>query len=481
MDASALAVRFAGPAGTGIMIDSPAAWIPEAVRALAPEFQSPAFDSWLLARWLGQNLFASSLVFLSDFLIGSAILHALERRGWGGPPPALRAAASLVTGLGLAGTFLFWLGMAGWLLPWAPLALTTAAGLAGAFLLHRRRAWRWAFGFVRVLKPASGQGWVVAALALLLAVPALLYLADLLMPVVEFDATLYHMTAARQYRESHSVAYDGGLRYNAQPHLNVLMLLRHWSILGNDAAAKMVNLEYGLMLWLVLIYAAREMGWKSGWMAGALFVASSPVLSWVSRQEYADLPLAACAAVAGALLFHRIRRRVGHPLAIGLALGTAAAMKLHGHVLAACLLAVFATVSLVGRRGFWSTVRVSAIASVVVAAVCAGWWVRSWRSTGSPAYPFFVKGHPEVARMVEHDRSYGRGRDLKAFLLIPWHMQVGPPAAFADAFTFVRPGCCSPPRQWRPSFGRGRSPRWSSYFWVVRSCFFCCSGFSPAR
>jgi hypothetical protein len=148
------------------------------------------------------------------------------------------------------------------------------------------------------------------------------------------------------------------------------------------------------------------------------------------------LPLAAYTTVAGCLLFHQVRRRTPASVAAGLVLGFAASIKLQGHVLAACLLFGFAAASLAARRNLLFAARTLVVAGLLAALVCGGWWLRSWVNTGSPAYPFFIKDHPDVARTLRHDSTYGRGHGPAAFLLIPWHMIVGPPTAFADPFVF---------------------------------------------
>jgi hypothetical protein len=399
-------------------------WLPNA-RVLGFLLCSPLVDPWLLARWAGQSLALSGLVFLADYLAGAAVLCLLGRR----MPRALAGAAALAIGSGLNGMTLFWLGMAGWLFPWAPAAVTAALGGAGAVVLWKRRALP---GFRGPARPRPAA----LALAALVLLPAAMHLMDLMTPVSEFDSLLYHMTAARHYRETQSLAYYSGARYNSHPHLGDLMLLRTWSILGDDALAKLQNLEWALLLLLVVRYAARELGWRPGWIPGALFLVSSPCLMWVSKVEYADLPLCAYTGVAAALLFHTLRRRVDLVVPAGLALGFAASTKLQAHVLAACLWLSFVAAHLLRRRRPGATARAAIVLGMLTAACCASWWLRSWIHTGSPAYPLFVKGNQEIAETLERDAAHGFGRGLKDFARIPWHMFAGPPGRFADAFTF---------------------------------------------
>ncbi|MBI4874855.1 MAG: hypothetical protein HY822_09520 [Acidobacteria bacterium] len=387
---------------------------------------SPLFDPWLLTRDLTQHLTVSALIVLADLVTGAALLRMLRR-----PLPApLRAATALALGSGLNALILFWLGMAGWLTPYAPLAVTAVLGVAGAAAARRS-----VFHFLGAFKTRAALPW-----AALLTIPFLLHLADLATPVMEFDSTMYHMRAARHYRETQSLAYHGGIRFNAHPQLNVLLLLRQWSILGDDGAAKLVNLEHALLLLLVLVYAARELRKKNGWIPGALFLLSSPMLMWVSKIEYADLALAAYFGVAAALLFHSLRRGADLAVPAGLVLGLAASVKLQAHVLAACVGLGFGLASLLRGNGIRATARTLAILGLMAVVCCGGWWLRSWVATGSPAYPFFLPRHPDVAALLLNDAHLGLGRDWKAFLLLPWRMLVGPPGAFGDTFVFGAPG-----------------------------------------
>jgi hypothetical protein len=263
-------------------------------------------------------------------------------------------------------------------------------------VLHRYRGWRSLRVCARLLKP---QRFGVRALALgaLFGFLVIVLLADLMLPVMEFDSTMYHMRAARHYLETASVSYDATIRYNAHPHLSVLLYMRHWAALGEHGLVKLANIEFLLMLVLVLVYAARELRWKDGWTAGLMFVMSSPLFLFVAHLEYADLALAAYFAVAAALLFHHLRHGGRAALvAGGLVLGFAGAVKLQGLVLAACGVAGFAVAWLYARRGLAALARALAAIGALIVLSGAGWWLRSWVNTGSPAFPFFAGSHPDA-------------------------------------------------------------------------------------
>ena len=174
---------------------------------------------------------------------------------------------------------------------------------------------------------------------------------------------------------------------------------------------------------------------------GVLLVASSPVFLFIAQLEYADLALAAYFSVAAALLFHHVRRGGSASLAAGaLVLGIAASIKLQGLVLAACACAGLAVSWLAARRRLVPLVRALAMIAALVAVCGAGWWLRSWIHTGSPAYPFFAGPNADVRDTFLINRSYGLGHGWRAFLLLPWHMLVGPYTAFADSAVFGMAG-----------------------------------------
>jgi hypothetical protein len=165
------------------------------------------------------------------------------------------------------------------------------------------------------------------------------------------------------------------------------------------------------------------------------------VFCFVSKCEYADFMLAAFLGAGAALLFHSIRRRrTGWPLAAALLIGMAAASKAQGLVMAAALMAGLVAAGLAARRKLGWTL--GSILSIGGGVVFCGipWWIRSWVYTGSPLYPFFLPGNPDTAALFRVSASYGLGRGVTDFLLLPWRMVAVPPFPFGDSFIFGVPG-----------------------------------------
>ena len=197
------------------------------------------------------------LVAAIDFLFGWTALRLLLRGGRLSMPVPLQAAAALAMGLGLSGTLLFGLGIAGQLHRTSVLALTALQAAAGFWVLSRKRERRRAFLWLPALRPARGNRLLVAAILAILSPPAVLHLFDLLHPVTAFDSANYHMAAAKIYRDTATLSFLDGVRFNAQPHLSVLLYLRHWLLWDEDFAAKLVNLEFELILLLTVVYGSR--------------------------------------------------------------------------------------------------------------------------------------------------------------------------------------------------------------------------------
>ncbi len=409
----------------------------EGAPALWSRVSAPDFSWWLLARWTFQALALSLLVFASDFLSGALLLRWLLKSPKDYVPPMLRAAASLALGGGIASLLVFLAGFFGGIRTPVVVGITVAAGLAGTVGLLRLGAFPWALSFLRGLRP----GRLDLVLALLFLPLLVLHVFDLMMPVLEFDSRLYHMSTARLYLDTGGVPYHGGIRFNAQPHLASILYLRHWILLGDECLLKLVNLEFVLILLLLALYAAREMRAKHLSAAAALLPAASPVFCFVAKSEYADFMLAAFLGAGAALLFHTIRRRRnGWPWAAALLVGLAAASKTQGLVMAAALVAGLAVAGVVAKRGFLRTLKSSLAIAGGVALCGLPWWIRSWVHTGSPLYPFFLSGNADTAALFRISATYGLGRGIADLLLVPWRMVAAPPSAFGEEFLFGIPG-----------------------------------------
>lgn len=383
-------------------------WLPRA-EIVFRTLTAPEYSGWLLARWMTQSVFLSLLIFAADYLLGLALLALLRARLLRLKlPRTLETAVALALGSGVSACAMFALGGLRRILFPFVLGITIAAALAGlAFFRMPRLRPRW---------------WMLALLPVLI-----WFVADLMMPVVEYDSTMYHMNSARWYQDTHRILYNPDIRFNAQPHLPVMLYLRHWILLGEDSLLKLQNLEFLAILALLMLSLPH-----GRWLA-LPFLFASPIFGYVARMEYADLGMTAWLAAGVALLVHQLREDVDLSIPAGLAIGFAAASKLQGLVLAACVLAGF----LIVRRA--RAIRPVLIMGCLIVVVGAGWWGRSYINTGSPAYPFFLGSNPDRDFLFSISARYGVGRDIGALLLTPWNMLAQSPHLYSDPFIFGFP------------------------------------------
>ena len=264
----------------------------------------------------------------------------------------------------------------------------------------------------------------------------LLYIPDLMLPVLEYDSTMYHMSAARFYMQQQKITYHSGIRFNAQPHLPVMLYMRQWWLTQDANLIKLVNLQYLAMLAGLFAWHARRYRIRWGILAAFAIVFGSPIFGYIARQEYADFALTAWLSTGVALLLARGgRSKHSRLLASGLLLGFAGSSKLQGLLVVACFIAADALIFLWQKRSLKLSLERGLLLSAGVLTTGIGWWFRGWHYTGSPFYPF-LSDSPDVKALFQVNANYGVGRDWLAFLSLPWHMITVPPEKFADLFRF---------------------------------------------
>lgn len=393
-------------------------WLPN-LQTLIGQLQEPGFDGWLLARYAGQGLLTSAPIWVADYLFGLALLRAVGARLNGG----LKLAGALAMGAGAAGLGIFFFGLFGRLTGKGLVAFTVIEACIGLWFARgelRLPRWRWSY---------------LWGLPLLLA-----YLPDLMMPVLEYDSAMYHMASAHWYMLQQKIVYHEGIRFNAQPHLPVMLYMRQWWLTQDANLIKLVNLEYLTMLLGLFHWYARRYRVRWGILAALGLSLGSPIFGFIVRQEYADLALTAWLAVGvSVMVAGGARWQSGRLVAAGLLLGFAASSKLQGLAVAGCFVAADFAVFAWRRRSVWLALSRATLLGFGIVLTGIGWWARSWRYTGSPVAPFLTSS-PDVQALFQVNARYGVGRDWLALLTTPWNMIVVPPDRYADLFRFG-PSC----------------------------------------
>jgi len=215
------------------------------LQRLAPSLlEDPTLDVLLLCRYLLQNLALTISMIAADLVVGFALVSAIFRTAGTGLPPVLRAATSLAIGCGASSVGMFFLGQLHLLTARATEGLMIASALGACAYLKSQNRLKWVTAFLTIFRPPRRPR-PAAAIAVIIALPTLLLLVlDMATPVIGFDSTTYHLSAAKQYWQSNTLDFFDNLRFNAFPQMPQLLYLRHWMILGDDSVLKLVNVEH---------------------------------------------------------------------------------------------------------------------------------------------------------------------------------------------------------------------------------------------
>ncbi len=433
----------------------------------------PAYGSTILQ--IGQALWADGLGLVShaalsylwavlviaiDLTFGLALLRWISRRTSCRLSPALRAGTALALGCGFAGMAVFGLGAGHHLTRNAVVGIAALMAVAGVGGLIRQQAWRWGFSFLAAFRPSRGNRKLIIASTFLL-LPAIAFHGfDLLLPVLEFDSTMYQMSAAKLYREQQALAYHPGIRFNGQPQLPVLIYLRYWFLFESDSLLKLANLEFSIILLLTLVAVARQLRWRDSWFLGVLYLASMPIVCSLAKVEYADLALTAFSGLGISLVLHQLRHpRLQLQVPTGLVFGFAVSCKHLGLMLFAAALVGYGVAAWVAGIPFRRFVRTSIFLVLLVGLVGSGWWLRSWLHTGTPLHPFLTpRGESAVTTesftltsAYQHERSLSYVAGAAYSLVAMQPDMKGHPDGFgislilmliAGAFSVVQRGEC---------------------------------------
>ncbi|MEP6848620.1 MAG: hypothetical protein ABI999_07175 [Acidobacteriota bacterium] len=263
-----------------------------------------------------------------------------------------------------------------------------------------------ALGFRRILtgrrSDESGAFSGIEKLILvLIAVPLVLALIGSLSPPTAKDTLLYHFALPKAFvAQARLLFVDNNiasfLALGSEMH-NVWAMLLGGSISarGADAAAGATVFLFFPLLLLAIFGWVRELGLEKGWrLIAVLIVATVPTAYHVAASAYIDLALALFVTLAVYELgrWWKLQER---PDLIFLAifLGTSLSIKLT----AVFVLAAVALIVLLRARsakemgGNAGKVVLTGIGALLLAGVIASpWYLRTWKATGSPVFPFYM-------------------------------------------------------------------------------------------
>lgn len=230
---------------------------------------------------------------------------------------------------------------------------------------------------------ARRRGFIILGFVVVFLVP-LLVLASY--PPAAFDETLYHLPLARAFARTGALPFVAELRVPVFPPLTELLFAGMLLVFDNVATHLVSLLAVMLTTLMVVIWGRKDYFWRTGALAGALYL-GNPIVTQLSSTAYVEptLTLFVTAALYSVSRYWRDRSTKWVVLAAFLS-ATAAGTKYLGlfFVPAALLLIILSPSD--GLRA--TRTRTIAVFSVVVAATLLPVYARIIYLTGNPVFPF---------------------------------------------------------------------------------------------
>jgi hypothetical protein len=376
------------------------------------------------------SLGGASVVLLGAHTAGRLIFRLMRLRI---EPGAERLLFTTATGLGIVSFLLLALSQFGWYAPGPVRALLGL--LAGLFLvltgrdLLTKTEKRPPRSDLSAEPPPAGDG-MGKVMAVLFGTVALVCA---LAPEIEYDALWYHIGFPKIWLQNGALV-DLPFEFISLYPMTWELLFGAALALGGPVAPKLLHFSCMLMC-AALVHCAcrRYFPGCSPWLATAFFV-SVPTVLWEASTAYLDLALALHLGLAlYALLRFSDSADQGWLALSALHLGLASATKhlaLFGGVILTAGLAVFLW------RRWGSPVRSGLVAAgfgLLSLVPALPWYVRSFRATGNPVFPFYtgIFGAPEnrwdAAAQLGMEgflERFGPGDNLINLLTLPYDMTV---------------------------------------------------------
>jgi hypothetical protein len=373
----------------------------------------------------------ATVVLIGAHTAGQLIFRLMRLRT---DPGAERLLFTTATGLGIISFLLLTLSQFGWFAPGPVrvlLGLLAGLGLVlmGRGLLTKTRIHPPRSGHASAGPSPAGEG-MGKVMTFLFGTVALVCA---LAPEIEYDALWYHIGLPKIWMQ-HGALVDLPSEFVSLYPMTWELLFGAALALGGPVAPKLLHFSCMLMCAALVQCACRRyFPGCSPWLATAFFI-SVPTVLWEASTAYLDLALALHLGLAlyGLLRFFDTADRRWFVLS-ALHLGLASATKhlaLFGGVILTAGLAVFLW------RRWGSPIRSGLVAAgfgLLSLVPALPWYLRSFRATGNPVFPFStgIFGAPEdrwdAAAQLGMDgflSRFGPGDNLINLLTLPYDMTV---------------------------------------------------------
>jgi hypothetical protein len=405
--------------------------------------------------WIGWEGFRDSLIgtvaalciLISWFGLGSLIGRFVFNQEGDKPASFLNIVIPTAVGAAIWSLIWFFVGLIGGYSNVVAIA-ATIVGLALAF-----------FGFRRLgrgeYSERSADTILNKLLLVVVAVPLVLAFIAALAPPTAKDTLLYHLVLPKAFIAGGGLNFVDGniasyLSLGAEMHNVWAMLLGGLvSARAAETAAGATTFLFFPLLLLAVYGWAREIALPLTWrIIAVLLMASIPTIYHISSSDYIDVALALFVTLAIYSLSRWWKSGERHALVlVAIFLGAALSIKLT----AVFIFAAFALVILLRARSEGAAagkVVVSGLAALMLAGVIASpWYLRTWKATGSPVFPFYMSIWKGEATGWDVERSNlfqamntqygGENKTAVDYLLAPWKVSVAAQPEIAEKFDGV--------------------------------------------
>jgi dolichyl-phosphate-mannose-protein mannosyltransferase len=377
------------------------------------------------------------VILIAWFGLGSLITKFIRRERNDDHSHVLEIVIDIAVGAAAWSFVWFFLGLAGLYISTVAIVVTGVGVASAVYGLKRVREMR---SESSALENASGAD---RLLIVLIAVPVVLAFIGALAPPTAKDTLLYHFALPKAFIAQHSNAFVEGniasyLALGAEMH-NVWAML-----LGGLVDQRAAEAAAGAVNWLVFpLLLAAVCGWarelnfsRRSSLIAVLMVAAVPSAYHVASSAYIDLELTLylMLAVYGLTRWWRSQEN-GWLILSAIFLGASLSIKLTTlFIFAAFALVIVFRAREAKENGAGRIIALGFGSLVLAALIASPWYLRTWKATGSPLFPFYMSIWKGGAPGWDVDRSnlfqtmnsnYG-GKDKSAvdYLISPWNISV---------------------------------------------------------
>jgi 4-amino-4-deoxy-L-arabinose transferase-like glycosyltransferase len=318
---------------------------------------------------------------------------------------------SIVIGLGLWASFLFFLGLIGLLYKTLILILTLLCATAVIIFILRSASLRiFRKNYIIAIASAFFFG---------------LLLSVTLYPPTQWDATMYHLVLARQYLIDHRITPNTGLHFPILPILSEMLF--SWALaLKGHLLAQMIECSFLILTAAGLYSYCFRLGQPAVGLAAAAFWFANPIALWLGRSAFVEIGVITFLFFGVYALHLFWQHHQIHWWYIGMALlSFASAAKM----LALPMLLLGAAIALCVFMKSNVTVKTIFTGYMIALIIVIPWYALIGYFTGNPFWPFFYQhsngiwaSSPNIPYFFKYILSVGVQKTIPNFFLIPYYL-----------------------------------------------------------